>query len=263
MRAKALAAARWIAQAICISLVSSVSSGLYAATAHTNGEGLAFWIEFDRTEFVAGSELPATMGASNTLGMPHPFRWMKGRYFGTEIGDFVVRKQTTDKPLDSSVSPEEINNILGEKGLHLRSYETTLSEGFVHRGFALTNPGTYLVSARGTFRSTNGPQHTFELQTPPVAIQILPPTNTPAKTTEPSTGLEQPTAPPVPAVNPSPSLNSSRVRPPVSPAKNSNAVPDAIAAEESKPSRTLGLLLCAGVIAVALIWWRVRQKSSR
>ncbi len=176
--------------------------------ATTRGEGLVFWIEFEETSFVAGTKLRAYMGVSNSMDWPHPFSQMSRRFYDTVIGDFVV-EETAGIEIQSPVSHLMRNQALGSRGLFLEPHEQMKFEGYIERSFNLTNPGTYKISARGQFRSTNGVQQTFEMQTPPVAIRILPPTNQPLNQVQPVTVQTQATAPPVPAVHSSAEIHGS------------------------------------------------------
>lgn len=228
----------------------------HAAVASTNGEGLIFWLEFEHTDHRAGTGISAIMGVSNTLNEPHPFRWSYFDIHDTGIGDFVVVEESTGIEIEC-VPPRS------EREMKIISSSIGPLYGHAEKKFMgsvpqmMTNTGTYLISARASFPSTNGPGTFFEIETPPVSIRILPPTNQPPQqVTQPLTTV-QPNRVEIPQ-----SVSSI--------AKNASAVQEsdpAIAVTHRPPNESrrnvwYGLLLLGMLLIAALLWWRLRQNRS-
>jgi hypothetical protein len=130
--------------------------------------------------------------------------------------------------------------------------------------FPLTNagpdPGRYIVSARAWFPSTNQDERGFHLDTLPIEIQVLPPTNRPPIRTN---AVSNP-----PAAAPIPLPEHPR---PLAPLRNSVAKDldhaadlSAPAPQETEPQRHLlyGALLVSILLLGASLWFWLRRKRS-
>lgn len=244
-------------------LGSFPSHASFAVGQKSTGLGLDFWIELPSTTIVSGDSIPVIMAVSNTLSVSRPFFQRKGAFFDTSIGDFYVVDATTGQPVESPVNLGDRRSYTGTKGTGMRPHETIRAEGYLDRTFPLTNAGNYLIFAKAQFRSTNWdmvpPDGWIILETPPIQIEILPPTNVIhiKETIDPQ--IIPPSAPTVP---------SGRSFPPVTkgphgsnnPPSTSNSV---TVPSESRPRRDalFGALTLLPIVALVawILWRRIRK----